>query len=376
MVPPGEVDVVVVGARIAGSTLASLLGAAGWRTLVFDRADFPSPTLSTHFFRGAGCVGVLRRLGVLDEVLACGPPLLTREYNADALTRTHTVDPPQDPGDVGFCLSVRRQTLDEILVRGARREPTVDVIEGATLHRLLVTDDRVTGVEISDDAGPVQVRARVVVGADGRGSKIAELVGAAIQEEHRTSRAMYYRYAIGMAGPDGEPDGPEFSLGDDELAYVFPSDGSTSCVAVSVNLRDYAQMRSRASAAFEERLAAHPFFAARIEAATWTGRLLGCGPRPGTVRVPTGPGWALVGDASLYQDPWTGLGMDNASVHATFLAEALDDLLAGRAGEAESMATYHRRRDEHTLADFRETCELGRDLNAFRDGSGATRPHG
>ena len=67
----------VVGARIAGSTLASLLGAAGWRTLVFELAHFPSPTLSTHFFRGAGCVGVLRRLGVLDEVLACGPPLLT-----------------------------------------------------------------------------------------------------------------------------------------------------------------------------------------------------------------------------------------------------------------------------------------------------------
>jgi flavin-dependent dehydrogenase len=285
------------------------------------------------------------------------------------LTRTHTVDPPQDPGDVGFCLSVRRQTLDEILVRRARREPTVDVLEGTTLRRLLVTDDRVTGVEISDDAGPMQIRARVVVGADGRASKVAELVGAVVQEEHPASRAMYYRYAIGMTGPEGDPDGPEFSLGDDELAYVFPSDGSTSCVALSVNLRNYAQFRSRARAAFEERLAAHPFLAPRIEAATWIGRLFGCGPRPGTVRVPTGPGWALVGDASLYQDPWTGLGMDNASVHATFLAEVLDDFLAGRAGEDESMTAYHRRRDEHALADFRETCKLGRDLNAFRDAS-------
>ncbi len=252
-------------------------------------------------------------------------------------------------------------------MRRARREPTVEVLEGTTLQRLLVTDDRVTGVEISDEAGPVRIRARVVVGADGRASKVAELVGAAVQEEHRASRAMYFRYATGMAGPEGDPDGPEFSLGDDELAYVFPSDGSMSCVAVSVNLREYAAMRSRAQAAFEERLAGHPFLASRIGAATWTGRLFGCGPRPGVVRIPTGPGWALVGDASLYQDPWTGLGMDNASVHATFLAEALDDLLTGRTGETPSMAAYHRRRDEHTLSGFRETCQLGRDLNAFRE---------
>ena len=334
--------------------------------MVVDRARFPSPTLSTHFFRGAGCVSVLRSLGVLDEVLACGSPPLIREYNADALTGTYTIDPPQDPGDVGFCLSVRRETLDEILVRRARRESTVDVLEQTALRELLVDDGRVTGVEIADETGPERVRARLVVGADGRASRVAELVEAGTHEEHPASRAMYYRYATGMAGPDGDPDGPEFSLGDDELAYVFPSDSSTSCIAVSVNLRRFAEMRSRAKAAFEERLATHPFLAPRIEAATWIGRLFGCGPRRGLVRVPVGAGWALVGDASMYQDPWTGLGMDNAAVHATFLAESIDEFLSGRVSEDESMTTYHRRRDEHALADFRETCGLGLNLNACR----------
>ncbi len=68
----------------------------------------------------------------------------------------------------------------------------------------------------------------------------------------------------------------------------------------------------------------------------------------------------------MYQDPWTGLGMDNAAVHATFLAESIDDALSGRTSEEDAMADYHRRRDEHALADFRMTCTLGRDLNAFR----------
>src|SRR5450755_78400 len=64
-----DYDAIVVGARVAGSTLAALLGDAGHRVLLIDRASFPSPTLSTHYFRGGRAVSVLKRLGVLDEVL-------------------------------------------------------------------------------------------------------------------------------------------------------------------------------------------------------------------------------------------------------------------------------------------------------------------
>ena len=82
--------------------------------------------------------------------------------------------------------------------------------------------------------------------------------------------------------------------------------------------------------------------------------------------MPTGPGWALVGDASLYLDPWTGEGMDNASTHATFLAEAIDGLLSGREQEPEVLDAYHRRRDEHAIPGFRENARLAANLNASR----------
>lgn len=360
-----EVDVLIVGARIAGATLAATLGGLGWTVLVVDRATFPSPTLSTHFFRGAGLVGVLRDLGVLDDVLACGPPPLTCEYEADALADSVTVASPQDPGSVGYCLSVRRQTLDAIVVHRARREPTVEVLEGVSVVRLVDVDGRIVGAQLDcEPAAPV--RARYVIGADGRGSHVAKQVGAQIQEQHAASRAMYYRYAEGMPGPNGPRDGPEFSLGDDELAYVFPSDGGTACVAVSINVGAYEVMRPRARTEFGERLSRHPFLAPRLADVRWSGRLMGCGPRPAVARVPVGPGWALVGDAALVQDPWTGLGMDNAAIHATLLAETLDAVLSGRTPEHDAMADYHRRRDEHALAGFRMTSTLGRDLNSLR----------
>lgn len=361
-----DVDVLIVGARVAGSILASMLGRDGWRVLVVDRATFPSPTLSTHYFRGAWCVAALDELGVLDDVLATGAPRLVREYNVDALTGESTIDPPQDPGDIGYSLSVRRETLDAMLVERARREPTVEIRERTSMRELIWEGERVVGARISDGDGMEQIRARVVVGADGRGSRVASQVEATTQEHEAASRAMYYRYARAMLGPEGQPDGPEFSLGDDDLLYVFPSDGDRSCVAVSLNLTDYGIVHTRAEAAFEERIDAHPFVRDRVRQASWDGRLWACGPREAKVRRPAGPGWALVGDASMYQDPWTGAGMDNASTHARFLAEAVGELLAGEADEPSAWHMYHERRDDHAVAGWRETCELGKDLNVLR----------
>ena len=58
-------DVVVVGARIAGSTVATLLGERGLRVLLVESVRFPSTTISTHFFRGDGLVAVLDKLSIL-----------------------------------------------------------------------------------------------------------------------------------------------------------------------------------------------------------------------------------------------------------------------------------------------------------------------
>ena len=355
-----ECDVLVVGARVAGSITAALLGGAGYRVLLVDRARFPSPTLSTHFFRGGRLCSVLDSLGVLEDVLALGSPKLICDYNYEGDDPTPDVTPPQDPGDVGFALSVRRETLDHLLIRRAIAEPTVAFRERTAVTALLRDGDRVVGATI---AGGDTVTARIVVGADGRTSFVAADVGAAEQIREPAARAMYYRYFRGFTNPAGaEPDGAEFSLVEDELVYAFPSDAGTTCVALSVNLGDFAAMHHDAERVFHERIAAHPGLAPRLARCTLDGRLLGCGPKDHLVRVPAGPGWALVGDASLHQDPWTGNGMDNAGVHATFLAEAIDDWLCGRRPEDEALAGYHARRDDHAMADFRETVDLGRDL--------------
>ncbi len=358
-----DYDVIVVGARIAGATVAALLGDAGHRVLLADRGSFPSPTLSTHFFRGAGLVAVLDRLGVLAQVRALGSPPLVRTYLYAGGVAEPIVGPLQDPGNAGYCLSVRRESLDDLLIRRATASTTVEFADRTRFLGLLHERDRVVGARLATPEGEQSVRARIVVGADGRQSAIARAVGAAVEEGHPPIRALYYRYVRGFGAPEGaEPDGAEFSFLGDELAYVFPSDDGVTCIALSVNLSDFARARGAVADYFHSRVQAHRGLAGRFMAATPEGKQLGCGPEPNVVRVPAGPGWALVGDAGLHQDPWTGRGMDMAGTHATFLAEALLDLLGGNVGERQALADYHARRNDHGLPYYRETVAHGKDL--------------
>ena len=353
----------VVGARVAGATLAALLGDAGHRVLLADRGGFPSPTLSTHYFRGARTGAVLRRLGLLADVLALGPPPLRYEYSFGPDRDDPMVQPPSFVGDLGYALSVRRGPLDHLLVRRATQAPGVELSERTRAVGLLWDRGRVVGAHLVGPAGARSVRARVVVGADGRHSTVARAVGAPLEHHDPPTRALYYRYVRGWRAHHGGPiDGMEAAWEGDELAYAFPSDGGLTCLALSVNLRDYARLRRAPAAVFRARWLARRGAAARFAAAVPEGRLLGCGPEANYVRVPAGPGWALVGDAGLHQDPWIGHGIDLAVVHATFLAEALDGWFRGACAEAVALADFHRRRNAMALEQYHLTVELAKDL--------------
>lgn len=365
---PLEYDVVIIGARVAGAIAAALLGDAGARVLLVDRVSFPSSTVSTHFFRGAGLVSVLDRLDLLSGVLGLGCPPLVREFHYRDGDARPEIGPPQEPGAIGYCLSVRREPLDQMLVERACRSGSVELLERTRFLDVLFEGGRAVGARLSTLSGERDVSANLVVGADGRHSRVAQQVRAPSEIEDPPYRALYYRYVTGFPGPDGRaPDGPEFSALGDELAYVFPSDAGEVCVALSVNLSTYDWMRRSLSERFERRLREHAGLWPRYRNAAHQSKMLGCGPEPNFVRRPIGRGWALVGDAGLHQDPWTGLGMDMAGTHAAFLADEITAWLRGDATEADALAAYHRRRNKTALEGYRFTVDGARDLRLVSD---------
>jgi 2-polyprenyl-6-methoxyphenol hydroxylase-like FAD-dependent oxidoreductase len=79
---------------------------------------------------------------------------------------------------------------------------------------------------------------------------------------------------------------------------------------------------------------------------------------PHFLRKPYGPGWALVGDAGCHKDPYLALGICDAFRDAEWLSDAIDDGLSGRRSVDTAMAEYERRRNEATIADYKQNLEL------------------
>jgi len=94
-------DVIVLGARCAGSPAAMLLARKGYRVLVADRATFPSDTISTHLIHPLG-VAALRRWGLLERLVKTRcPPIHT--YDFDFGPAVISGAPGTEEAPVGYC---------------------------------------------------------------------------------------------------------------------------------------------------------------------------------------------------------------------------------------------------------------------------------
>ena len=136
-------DVIVVGARVAGSSLARLLAQRGARVLLVDRARFPSDTLNGHYIQAAG-TRYLARWGLLDRVLtdAAAPVRRHRLQFGPVELEGQLAWPDGEPA-VG--LAPRRHRLDALLLAAAA-EAGVEVREAFPVLELVWEDDRVVGI--------------------------------------------------------------------------------------------------------------------------------------------------------------------------------------------------------------------------------------
>ena len=349
-----EYDVIIIGSRVAGSILASLLGEAGYRVLVLDRSTFPSDTLSTHFFR-APALRAFDQIGALDEILATAPRLTVNFNVIDGIVFPEPVDRPED---YPYYMCVRRVTLDAILVRRARLFS--DLREGAIATDLLQEEGRIVGVRWRGSDDEEEAMARVVVGADGLYSFVAKQVEPETEHIEAVHRIMYYAYFRGV--PANEGPAAEFHYEWNSLAYCIPCDNNLTLLAASVPVERFAEFKRDPEGELLRELEAMPEIRARLTDAQREGPVFGSGNIPGYLRIPYGNGWALVGDAAMVMDPWSGQGIDQASTHASILARYLGEFLSGESEWENAMQTYHAERNEFSQKIYRRTCKFGADL--------------
>jgi flavin-dependent dehydrogenase len=344
-------DVIVVGARVAGAPTALLLARQGYKVLLVDRATFPSDTMSTHYIHQPG-VAALKRWGVLDAVVASGcPPLTMGSFRFGPIV-LEGWGPPADGTVEGYV--PRRILLDKILVDAAVAAG-VELREAFTVEEILREGDRVTGIRGHGQNGAsVTESARVVVGADGMRSRVAEAVDAPRYNEKPALACYYYNYWSGMPAQQLEA-----GAGEGCFFVSFPTNDNLVCVALGLKHDQFAAYRADIEGTMLRNLdALSPSLAERLRGGKREERWVGTADLPNFFRRPYGPGWALVGDAGYHKDPVTGYGITDAFRDAESLAAALHAGFSGRQPLDAALAEYEQRRNTFAFPMYELICQL------------------
>ena len=120
-------DIIIVGARCAGSPLAMLLARKGYRVLLVDKTSFPSDTISTNYIQQPG-VAKLKSWNLLDRVRASNcPPILNCTLDIGPFTLAGSSPPADGVAEAyctrAWCLTRFWSTPQLKLARNSRRVP-------------------------------------------------------------------------------------------------------------------------------------------------------------------------------------------------------------------------------------------------------------
>ncbi len=341
-------DAIVVGARCAGAATAMLLARKGYDVLLLDRASFPSDTVSTHVIHPPG-LSALRRWGLLDDLIATGCPWLPAyAFELGPLVITGT---PRAADGTAGAYAPRRIVLDELLVRAAQ-QAGAELREGFSVTELIADGDRVTGVRGHARGGmEISEYARVVIGADGVHSRVAEQVSAAPYREGPVLASAYYAYWSGVPATEAR-----WILRASRGYGLIPTNDGLTLVLVAWPQADLAQVKHDLQGNYLREITAA--LGARLDGGRQETRIVGEGV-PNRFRTPYGPGWALVGDAGYAKDPVTAQGITDAFRDAEICAGALDSVWGGGRGYDEALGEYQQLRDERVLPMYEFTSQFG-----------------
>ncbi|MBA2245732.1 MAG: NAD(P)/FAD-dependent oxidoreductase [Gemmatimonadetes bacterium] len=327
--PDRSWDVVVVGGGPAGAATSAQLAERGHRVLLLDRDGFPRPKPCGECLNPAA-VRLLAELGVLPQLLASGAaPLLGWRIHPAAGPAFAGRLPAGEPG-----MAISRTVLDSLLLDRARARG-VEVRTGARVLDLLHEEDRVAGVRVRDAEGEErEVRARLVVGADGLRSVVVRRLGL-IRRPPRLRKVALTAHVRGLEGLEGYG---EFHIFPERYIGVAAVGTDAANVTVVAAGEEVGAVAGDAAGYFDRALGAAPRFAG----AERLDEVLATGPFDWPTRSAVADGALLVGDAAGYYDPFTGQGIFRALRGAELAAETADAALRSGDISARALAPYDR----------------------------------
>jgi menaquinone-9 beta-reductase len=332
-----DADAVVVGGGPAGAAAATRLAARGFHTIVVDRAAFPRDKVCGDLV-GPAALAELASLGVAEaEAFRATNKIRDCAVQLDG-DQLASLPIPKVDGLPCYARVIPRLHLDAWILAAAQQA-------GATI----LSGRKVTAVERAADAvvvqgrgaaGPWQIRARLLLGADGSNSTIARaLRGAPPPRQDRILAVRtYFDQVIGPPGQAGF-----YMCGDSFPGYywLFPGADAWANVGVGTVLATYPQSGRNLRELLLRLIAEDPAIRRRLRGARMRGDVEGHPLTTYNPRLPlAGDRVMLLGDAAGLINPLNGEGIQYALQSARWAAEIASDRLSSGRLDAASLETY------------------------------------
>jgi 2-polyprenyl-6-methoxyphenol hydroxylase-like FAD-dependent oxidoreductase len=335
-----KTDCVIVGGGPAGMMLGFLLARAGVDVVVLEKhADF------LRDFRGdtihPSTLDVMHELGLLDEFLRCPHDELRDVVVRIGHEQAHIGDFRHVPAHCKFLMMMPQWDFLDFLAAHARKLPGFHLVMQAEARTLLSENGRVVGLTAQTSDGALEIRAALVVGADGRHSTIRAQAGLRSQDFGAPMDVLWMR----VSRLSGDP--PDlFGQIDAGRMLVMIARGDYWQCALLIAKGSFDAVRGRGMVALHESLLGlSPWLGERVnELADWDQvKLLSV--TVDRLHEWAKPGLLCIGDAAHAMSPIGGVGINLAVQDAVAAARLLAGPLRDHELDLAALQRVQRRRE-------------------------------
>ena len=362
-------DAIVIGGSVAGAPTAMLLARKGLKVLLVDKDTFPRDVNSTHFIWPRG-MSYLNRWGLADHIVKSAPSFKNMDVHIEGIKLRGQVPLKDlknrfmalhgnDDDVVDYYCGPRRYFLDEYLLNSAK-EAGVDVRENTRFTDIIVDNNdsekrRIIGIEATTSSGmKLRVKAKLVIGADGKQSAFAKKLGLIYKDYRELSTFAYYGYFSGI-------DKDELSIhkkGQFGTA-IYPTLDKTQMALVYGPTRLWRQFKVDAEKNFFNIFEyCAPEIMPLLRGGERVENFKAYGHMPAFQRESTGPGWVLIGDAASFKDQVTAMGITHSFRDAELLSSYIASSMSGEYELDEAIDKFQASRQLDYEAYFDLVCSV------------------
>jgi digeranylgeranylglycerophospholipid reductase len=290
-----EYDIIVVGGGPAGSTAARFAAEQGVSVLMLEKdRDIGYPVR---------CGEAVSRAGI-EEFIEIDKRWIASEINKFSFISPSNIEVVIPLEEEGYILE--RKIFDYALADSAAKEG-VEIQTKAYVHGLLIDDDKVRGVKVNISGIEYQIKAKIVIGADGVESRVGRWADL---ETHTDFRDMESGIQVTASNIDVSQDTCYFFFGEQVAPqgylWIFPKGNNLANIGLGVG-----GMIGKKKSALSY---LNDFMDQKYPNAPILTKVVGGIPCTPTLKKIVTDGLLLVGDAARQINPLSGGGIASGMI--------------------------------------------------------------